>query len=135
MTDETHLDDLLASLNPVLGTDTYVFCTFPDAVYGEFFELSPIGCFQETEGLTLIITEKMARQHKIPCSAGFRAITLGLQSDLSDVGLTAAVSRCLADAGISANVVAAFHHDHIFVPADRAEEALEHLTSLSARSG
>ena len=55
----------------------------------------------------------------------FRRITLGVRSSLEAVGLTAAVAAALTDAGISANVVAAFHHDHVFVPADRAEAALD----------
>lgn len=61
----------------------------------------------------------------------FRAITLEVHSSLNAVGLTAAVSGALARRGISANVVAAFYHDHIFVPAGQAQEALETLGALS----
>jgi len=38
-------------------------------------------------------------------------------------GMTAAIARLLGDAGISANVVAAYYHDHIFVPWERRHEA------------
>ena len=47
------------------------------------------------------------------------------------LGLTAAFATALTKAGISANVVAAFHHDHIFVPERDAERALETLRALS----
>ena len=48
-----------------------------------------------------------------------------MDSTLEQVGLTALFSRALADAGISCNVLAGVHHDHLLVPADRADEALE----------
>ena len=35
--------------------------------------------------------------------------------------------------GISANVVSAFHHDHLFVPAGRGERAVELLLELQHR--
>jgi hypothetical protein len=41
------------------------------------------------------------------------------------------VSGALAEAGIACNVVAGFHHDHLFVPWERREEALELLQRLS----
>jgi hypothetical protein len=55
-----------------------------------------------------------------------------VHSSLEAVGLTAAVAGALTAAGISANVVAAFHHDHVFVPADRAEAAMAQLDLLRA---
>lgn len=48
------------------------------------------------------------------------------------VGLTSALSNALAEAGISANIVAALRHDHLFVPWDRREEALRCIESLGA---
>ncbi|RPI21034.1 MAG: ACT domain-containing protein, partial [Acidobacteria bacterium] len=49
---------------------------------------------------------------------------------LEAVGLIAAVSGKLADAGIPTNPVSAFHHDHLFVPAAQAETAVAALKSL-----
>jgi uncharacterized protein len=65
----------------------------------------------------------------------FRAawITLTVHSDLAAAGLTAAVSSALFEQGISCNVVAAAHHDHLFVPENCAEEALAVLKALSDR--
>jgi len=62
----------------------------------------------------------------------FGKITLEVHSALEGVGLTAAVSTALADAGIACNVIAAFHHDHLFVPWERREEALGVLEKLSS---
>jgi len=39
----------------------------------------------------------------------------------------------LAELDISVNVVAALHHDHLFVPWDRREEALECLRDLETK--
>ncbi|MFT3878132.1 MAG: ACT domain-containing protein [Gemmatales bacterium] len=61
-------------------------------------------------------------------------ITLEVYSDLSGVGLTAAVSGVLAKAGISCNVVAGYHHDHLFVPAGRGQEAVKLLLELQSRN-
>jgi hypothetical protein len=61
-----------------------------------------------------------------------RRITLTVPSALDGVGLTAAVATALADAGIPCNVVAAFHHDHLFVPAAMAKRAVRVLLDLQA---
>jgi hypothetical protein len=55
-----------------------------------------------------------------------------VHSSLSAVGLTAALSTALAEAGISANIVAALRHDHLFVPWNRREDALRCLEALTA---
>jgi hypothetical protein len=47
------------------------------------------------------------------------------------VGLTAAVSAKLVEYGITANVFAAYYHDHIFVHAERAEQALIALSEFA----
>jgi hypothetical protein len=51
------------------------------------------------------------------------------------VGLTAAVATALARENISCNVVAAYHHDHLFVAQTDAERALGALLALSAEAG
>ena len=51
--------------------------------------------------------------------------------------LLAAILPRLAAAGIGVNPVSAFHHDHLFVPSDRAEDALAILSGIAveARAG
>ena len=61
-------------------------------------------------------------------------ITLRVNSDLEAVGLTAAFARALADQSIACNVIAGAYHDHLFVPVDRAADALHCLQQLQRRS-
>jgi hypothetical protein len=124
------LAELLRTLKPVLHSATYVFCVVPDG--RDTAPLAPIGTFREVEGTTVILEEAVAIAHGL--TPLFRAawITLTVSSDLAAVGLTAAVSRVLADAGISCNVVAAAHHDHLFVPVERGSDAIEVLRRLQS---
>jgi len=130
MSGEQDLNRMLASLSPTLMDEAFVFLSFSRAQYGDFGDLDPIAAFRESEGLTLVVPESVARERGFDYDAVFRGITLGVHSSLEAVGLTAAVSRALAERGISANVVAAYYHDHIFVQDERAEEAMSVLESL-----
>jgi hypothetical protein len=49
-------------------------------------------------------------------------------------GFLAAITARLAETGISVNVVSAFYHDHLFVPHDRADEALARLQEMMRRA-
>ena len=82
---------------------------------------------REAEGVSLIVP--VSDEADEP--QAMRQITLGVLSALDGIGLTAAVSSALAARGIPCNIVAAYHHDHVFVPEDRSEEALEALKRLS----
>ncbi|WP_234030229.1 ACT domain-containing protein [Erythrobacter mangrovi] len=90
-----------------------------------------IGTFREDEGVSAIVPAALAPEG----APAFARIVLEVNSDLEGVGLTAAVASRLAEAGIACNMVAALHHDHAFVPAERAEEALDLLLDLSASQG
>ena len=80
----------------------------------------------EAEGLSLIVPLDAAPQGALP----MRCITLQVHSSLEGVGLTAAVSAALAQAGIPANMVAGYHHDHVYVPSADADRALKVLQQL-----
>jgi len=129
MPSEKDLNTLLSSLSPELLPEPYVFCTVK-GVYGDFAPLSPLASFIEREGMTLILTRQTAQSVNLPFTSVFRAITLTVHSSLDAVGLTAAVSGILAANGISANVVAAYYHDHIFVPETKADKAMELLQTI-----
>lgn len=100
---------------------------------GSNAELNPIGIFHEKEGVTFILDTKNAVDKKIDYLSVYRLITLNVHSSLDAVGLTAAFSAKLAEKNISANVVAAYYHDHIFVPEEKAEQALEAILELQKR--
>lgn len=125
------LSKLLRSLEPSLIEGEFVFCSIKDAKYGDFAELSPVASFVESEGLTVVLEKDTADRVDWKYESSFRLITLTVHSSLESVGLTAAVAAKLAKLGISANVMAAYFHDHIFVPVKQAEEALEALKEFN----
>ncbi|GAA4354393.1 ACT domain-containing protein [Kangiella marina] len=124
----TDLSRLLSELNPVMDEQDYVFCTVTELPVG----INPIATFHEEEGLSLVCFKAQAQAANINFQGTFKKITLTVYSSLEAVGLTAAVSNVLAKAGISANMVAAYHHDHVFVPSEQAEEALILIKGLSS---
>ena len=133
MNAETDLAALIRNLEPRTLPDTYVFCSVKDADYGDLSHTSPLASFAEPEGLTLILTRESADEEGLSYEGTFRCISLQVQSSLKAVGLTAAVTGELATHGISANVIAGYHHDHIFVPSQQAESARRVLETMSSR--
>ena len=129
MAGEMNLKKLIQNMHPELHNDIYVFCTFESGE--QPVSLKPIGWFMEKEGLTCIISKTQADELNLPYSFVSAWITLNIHSALEAVGLTAAVSEALTQAGISCNVVAAYYHDHLFVPVKDASRALEVLQNLS----
>lgn len=134
MVGEVDLDKLLALLQPVLQPGEYVFCSIPPRSFAELEELQPLACYREEEGLSLLLDKEIAQRHEIKHTSVFRCITLSVHSSLDAVGFTAAVARKLAANGIPANVIAAFYHDHVFVPEELAEQALRYLTEFETES-
>jgi hypothetical protein len=123
---------MLADLTPSLKDGEFVFCVMTSE--GDLRPLRPLGLFHEAEGTTLILDRATAEQNGFDTSLPMRQITLEVHSPLDGVGLTAAVASALSGAGIPCNVVAAFHHDHLFVPADMAEAALNILLDVQAEA-
>ncbi|MEM7503042.1 MAG: ACT domain-containing protein [Pseudomonadota bacterium] len=130
MTGSKDLQYLLREANPVLDNTEYVFVT-QEGSYGDFAEWQPLGTFVEEEGMTFVLTKRSADAHLLRYDGVFRRITLQVHSSLEAVGLTARFSQCLADADVSANVFAAYYHDHIFVPAADARKAMTALRQLA----
>jgi len=116
-------------MKPELNEGEYVFCTVENE--NQPTEIKPLGTFIEKEGTTLILSKTQADKLNFPYSLICAWITLNVHSSLEAVGLTAAVSHALTQASISCNVVAAYYHDHIFVPIKDAERAMGVLQNLS----
>ena len=123
------LEELLKSMSPELQKGEFVFCSLPGK-FSDYANLNPIASFLESEGLTLILSVEDARQAGIEFESSFKQITLNVHSSLDAVGLTAAVATKLTEHEISANVVAAYYHDHIFVQIEKADAALVALKEL-----
>lgn len=121
------LSALLRDLRPELASEPYVFA---EATSHEAHGLTPFATVLEDEGLTLVLPRAQAERADLPFGFVAARITLRVSSELTAVGLTAALSGRLARAGIACNVIAGLHHDHLFVPWDRGEEALALLADL-----
>jgi GNAT superfamily N-acetyltransferase len=118
---------LLRGMAPRRNPGAWVFTTVDDTT-----GLDPVVTVREREGVTTVIRKEHADAGGLPYSYVAGWITLEVRSALDAVGLTAAVSRALADAAISANVVAGMHHDHVFVPHDETDAAVDVLSTLAA---
>jgi hypothetical protein len=131
---EKDLDKLLAGLNPQLNAASFVFCSLAkdENLAAKLSQLPflPQGTFSEAEGMTLIVRQEEADSLKWPYSGLWSMITCQIESDLLAVGFLAKIATALAAAGIPCNAIAAYYHDHIFVPADKSAQALSILNNL-----
>ncbi len=135
----SNLSILLKSLAPSCDGEKYHFATVEQSA---IFQLTGYmqyidGVFREgvDEGITIVFYEALRstieKTTNRPIIGPFAKITLTVHSDLNAVGLTVAVSAALAKEKISTNVVAAYYHDHVFVPYERRQDAMKALMRLS----
>ena len=129
MAGETDLEKLLHGMKPELNEGEFVYCTVDSFQHAT--TLNPLCMFQEQEAITIILSKHQAEEAALPLSVICAWITLTVHSSLEAVGLTAAVSKALTHANISCNVVAAYYHDHIFVPVQDAKRAMNVLVKLT----
>jgi hypothetical protein len=127
MSGETDLGRLLAGLAPRLEAEPYGFVALEGPVPAE---LAWVALVREAEGLTVIAPQAALAAAGIAPGVPWARITLEVHSALEAVGLTAAVSAALGGAGIPANMVAGYFHDHLFVPWERRQDALARLEAL-----
>lgn len=126
--------DMISGMSPELRQGAFVFVSSQDPGLTSRLIPDALASFREEEGLSLIVAVDAAALEGLAVDQPMRCITLNVYSSLEGVGLTAAVSAALGEHGIACNMVAACHHDHVFVPEDRAAEALQVLEELQ-RSG
>jgi uncharacterized protein len=129
----SNLQQLLRSLDPVLNRGVYVYCSIPNGT--EIPTLPSVGQFREAEGMTLILAEAVALEAGLEILFRAAWISLKVHSDLSAVGLTAAVSIALAARQIPCNVVAGAFHDHLFVPVEKVEQTMVCLQRVQGSGG
>jgi hypothetical protein len=134
MTGEIELTQLFREMKPTLREGEFVFCSVPGTLR-QVLHLAPEGCFWEAEGLSLILRREAAETEGLLFEETLRLITLGVHSSLKAVGFLARIAAALTAEGISFNPVAAYYHDHLFVPAGRARDAMKVLRKLSETAG
>ena len=118
---------VLATMEPRLYPGEYGFACVAAPPPG----VAVFATVAEDEGLTVVARAEELAAAGIAHQGGWARISLTVQSDLAAVGLTAAIATALAGQGISANVIAGFHHDHVFVQAERALDAVAVMRGLS----
>ena len=129
MTGITDLNTLIATMEPELSPHLFVFASVRHPT-AQMLNTAK-GMFVEKEGVSLILQDTIAQEQKIEGDGPYACITLNVHSSLEAVGLTAAFAQTLTAANISANVVAGYYHDHIFVAQKDAPEAMGVLNTLS----
>jgi hypothetical protein len=121
---------ILRASAPRLDRTSYVFTRIE---HDAPVPLTAICMMREDEGISLVMHERDAEALGLPSDFPCNLITLRVDSSLYAVGFLAEITREFAAAGISVSPVSAFHHDHLFVPRDRADEALALLEALASR--
>jgi hypothetical protein len=129
MSGEQNLQTLLGTLSAKLVDGVHVFVTLPDNRVPS--NLQPRMVFRETEGTTLILLKSEAEAAGLDHDFACRMITLDVHSSLDAVGFIARIAAELTAHGMAVNPVSAFYHDHLFVPEERAQEALDLLGRLA----
>lgn len=124
-----NLEQSLAQLDPrIVGT--YVFETVDSIPSG----VQPFAIIHEDEGTTIVVDQEDAAGAELPATVPFARISLGAFTSLNAVGITATIAQTLASRDIPCNVIAGYHHDHLFVPVSRAAEAMRLLAGLSSQA-
>lgn len=128
MNGESDLGTLLSKMSPQLRPGVFVFVAVDQWPAG----VEVLASVVEAEGISLVLAQQDADRLGLRYDFLAGWITLQVHSALAAVGLTAAVSTALAASGISCNVIAGYHHDHLLVPLDRVEQALSVLRDAAA---
>lgn len=126
---------MIAGMAPVRDPETWHFCTAGDRELAERARPHALAVFAEDEGVSLILPDEVARDLGFPVEMPMSRITLSVHSALDGVGLTAAVASALAEAHIPCNMVAAYHHDHAFVPEELADQTMDILKAVARQAG
>lgn len=129
MSGQTDVSELFRKMSATLVEGIYVFVSLPDRDIPKGLPARMI--FEEEEGTTLILLKRDAEAHALPYEFPCRMITLNVHSSLEAVGFIARIADALSKEGMGVNPVAAFFHDHLFVPEGRQEDALRVLHRLS----
>jgi hypothetical protein len=129
VTSERDLDILISSMEPVVREGRFVFVSVSSV---RAMSLPALATVHEAEAVTAVLRQEDADDRHLRYDVVCGWITLQVHSALDAVGLTAAFSTALAEANISTNVLAGHYHDHLLVPIDDVDRALDVLRALAA---
>ncbi|MDU6681227.1 MAG: ACT domain-containing protein [Varibaculum cambriense] len=131
MSSYSDFDLALSKLHPHMY-GKYVFLSEWDGLPAV---LEPFAQIREEEGLTSIVPLEQAKAAGLAAGKKiYRRITLDCDVSLEETGLTFTVASQLASQSIPCNVLSGLHHDHLMVPAARAQEAISLLEQLSQQA-
>ena len=133
MAGETDLSTLLTQLTPEIDAQPYGFCSVSQQRFSQLPVRAVKGFYRETEGITIIVDMQDVKIYGLQAEGPFACITCKVHSSLDAVGMTAAMTDALTRADISANIIAGFYHDHIYVPWDKAQRAHQVLLELTCK--
>jgi len=101
--------------------EAYVYCSLNKNLFSDDEILFS---FKEKEGVTYLVLKTVAENHNIPFNESWALISVETTTSLSETGITAHISSALSKEKIPCNMIAAFHHDYLFVPFESAERAM-----------
>ncbi|WP_215523617.1 ACT domain-containing protein [Varibaculum prostatecancerukia] len=131
MSSYSDFDLALSKLHPHMF-GKYVFLSEQDGLPAGLDSFAQI---KEEEGLTLVVPLEQAKAAGLAEGKKiYRRITLDCDVSLEETGLTFTVASQLASQSIPCNVLSGLHHDHLMVPAARAQEAISLLEQLSQQA-
>jgi len=126
--------DMISNMTPVLQPGHFVYISTQDPTLTATLTNDAVSTFREEEGLSMLVPVQSAQNAGLSVDLPMRCITLNVYSSLEGVGLTAAVAAALGAHNVPCNMVAACHHDHVFVPSDKCDQALRVLKSLQRQA-
>lgn len=128
MAGETDLSTMLSSLRVERrGAPVTVVHLASPVLLGD----GVLAVISEAEGTTAVVSVAEAERRGWPVGFTAHWLTVSVHSSLEAVGLTAVLAKVLAERGIACNVLAGYFHDHLLVPVDRVDEAIECLNGLA----
>jgi len=124
----TDLKQTLQSLKVLCDDIQYGFASLADESLVERDKV--LATFHENNRLAIIAPKGYLDSLGIENEGPYAKLTIDVHTSLELVGLTAVMATKLAENGISANVVAAFYHDHVFVQYELREKSITLLENL-----
>jgi hypothetical protein len=124
----TDLQQTLQSLKVICDDVQYGFASIADESRIERDKI--LATFHENRQLAIIAPKDYLDSLGIENEGPYAKLTIDVHTSLELVGLTAVMATKLSEHGISANVVAAFYHDHVFVQYELRGKAVELLENL-----